>query len=79
MNSWNIEAAFPNRHFDITPSNTVPLPRPMILYCVADGDVVVEDKDGTQITYSMVVGQVLPLQVEKVRATGTSASVVGLF
>lgn len=79
MNAWNIESAFPNYHFDITPSDVTNLPRPMVIYCVADGDAVLVDKAGTAYTYTMVAGQIIPMQVERVNATGTTATVVGLY
>lgn len=67
-----------DRHKAVVPSDTAPVtPRPRALWCQADGDVVIEDRDGTVLTYTMVAGQVLPFRAAKVRATGTTATVYG--
>jgi hypothetical protein len=49
------------------------------LYCLAPGDVALEDYDGNQTTFVVVAGQILYLRPKKVLATGTTATVVGLF
>ncbi len=67
-----------DRHAAVVPSDTLPLdPRPRALWCQVDGDVVIEDRDGTVLTYTLVAGQVVPFRAVKVRATGTTATVYG--
>lgn len=67
-----------DRHQLVVPSDTAPVkPRPRALWCHQDGEVAVEDRDGTVLTYRLVAGQVLPFRAVKVRATGTTATVYG--
>ncbi len=62
-------------HSAVTPSNTTVLVGVHALYCTVAGDAVVEDKDGTQVTYTLTAGQILPFEAYRVR-TGTTATVV---
>ncbi|HVG48066.1 MAG TPA: hypothetical protein VM899_08025 [Rubellimicrobium sp.] len=65
-----------DRHQAVTPSDSSPVdPRPRALYCQTAGDVVLEDRQGTLLTYAVQPGQVLPFRAAKVRATGTTATV----
>ncbi len=67
-----------DRHAAIVPSDSAPVsPRPRALWCQAGGDVAIEDRDGTILTYTLAAGQVLPFRAAKVRATGTTAMVYG--
>lgn len=66
------------RHYTITPSDTVDLPRrPRILYCMAAGNVAVQDAYGTVITYAMEPKERLEFRGTRIRATGTTAVVIG--
>jgi len=66
------------RHAAIAPSDSTDLPtRPLALYCIASGNVALRDETGTDITYPVTVGQVLPFRPVRVLATGTTATVVG--
>lgn len=66
------------RHYAITPSDSADLPvRPRAIYCKASGDIVIRDDDGTQITYTLAAGDVLPIRAVRILATGTTATVVG--
>ena len=66
------------RHAAITPSDTLPVdPRPRALWCQTAGDLVIEDRWGTQLSYAVQPGQVLPFRASKVLATGTTATVYG--
>jgi hypothetical protein len=68
------------RHFAITPSDTTDfLVKPRALYCNAAGDAVVRDEGGTEITYALTQGQVLPFRGARILATGTTATVVGWY
>lgn len=62
-------------HYQITPNDTVPLnPKPRSIYCRVNGDVVIEDKRGTALTYSMTAGDVLPFRGHLVKVTGTTGT-----
>ena len=62
----------------VVPSDSVTQPEYRALYCTADGDVVCTDKQDNDVTFPGTVGQVLPVQPKLVKATGTTATVVGL-
>ena len=67
-------------HFAITPNDGVDLATvPRALYVNVAGTLVLHDKSGTAITYNVTAGQVLPLRVRRVLATGTTATVVGWY
>ncbi len=65
-------------HYPITPNDDADLPRiPRVLHCTVAGNVVIRDKEGTDISYPMVVGQGLVFRARRILATGTTATVVG--
>jgi hypothetical protein len=67
-----------DRHTAITPSDTSPvLPRPRALWCQTPGALALEDSTGTVLTYTVQQGQILPFRAVRVRATGTTATVIG--
>lgn len=67
-----------SRHTAVTPSNTVPLTnRPRALYCLTGGNLALRDDAGTDVTYPVVAGQILPFRAAFVLATGTTAACVG--
>lgn len=65
----------------VTPSDTATIPCTLGLYIGVTGTVVVDMKDGGTITFvGATAGTVLPIQVVKVHATGTTAaSIVALY
>jgi len=66
------------RHFAITPSDTAYLPtRPRAIYCNVAGDAVIRDEAGTDATYALNAGQVIPFRGVRVLVTGTTATRVG--
>lgn len=80
MNSiWNIFGQFPTRHKAITPSDTVNLSQPMLIYCTVAGNVVIVDKNDVALTYAATVGWISPVVAKRVNATSTTATVIGLF
>ena len=67
-------------HYAITPSDSVDLAtRPRALYVNVDGTVAIQDKLGTNITYNVTAGQVIPFRGTRVLATGTTATVVAWY
>jgi len=69
-----IEPVF--RHETITPSDSTELPKYTAIVVVSGGDLAVEDRDGTQITYPNIPPYTtfeafMPL---KILATGTNAT-----
>ena len=66
------------RHFAITPSDAADLSvLPRVLYCVQAGTAVIRDREGADLSYTLVAGQILPLSALRVLATGTSATLYG--
>jgi len=63
----------------ITPSDVTATTGIRSIYIQATGNVALEDKQGNAVTFAVTVGQVLPVQPAKVLATGTTATVIGLF
>lgn len=67
----------------ITPSNSTDLAiYAKALLCLAEGNVVivpVENADEESFTVPMAPGQVLPVQVRRVMATNTTATVVAIL
>lgn len=44
------------------------------------GDVVIKDRDGTSVTYTVPAGTIIPVQATMVMSTGTTATnIVGLL
>ena len=65
-------------HVAITPNDGADLPfRPRAIVALTAGNVSLVDSAGTAITYPVTAGQVLPFRAMRVRATGTTATVVG--
>jgi hypothetical protein len=66
------------RHFSITPGDSDLAVRPRALYVNADGNLVVRDIGGVDVTYAVVKGQILPIRAVQVRAA-TTATVIGWY
>jgi hypothetical protein len=65
-----------DRHAEITPSDDDPvIPRPRALWVNVGGTLVLEDGDGTALSYNVEAGQIIPFRAVKVKETGTSATV----
>lgn len=66
---------FPQSAVAITPSDTDTFSVPVTVYVGSTGDVVVTPA-GQQddVTFTVVSGQVIPLEVWAVKATGTTAT-----
>lgn len=69
-----------SRHFAITPSDSTDLAsRPRALFCTVAGNAVIRDEAGTDITYPLTQGQILPFRGVRILATNTTATVVGWY
>lgn len=67
-----------SRHFTITPSDTVDMAiQPRALFVTVAGNLALQDKFGTNVTYAVTVGIIIPFRATRVLATGTTATVVG--
>jgi hypothetical protein len=49
------------------------------IYIMTSGDVVVRDHEDNDTTLAVVAGQTINIRPKQVRATGTTATVMGLF
>lgn len=66
---------FPGDAEAVTPSNTVNLVTPAVIYVGTGGNVKVTTAQGSDVTFANVPsGSVIPVQVLRVWATGTTAS-----
>lgn len=66
------------RHWQIAPSNGADLdPIPRAIYCAVSGTVAIRDVAGTDLTYTLSAGDVLPFRGVRVLASGTTATVYG--
>lgn len=62
----------------IVPSDTKDLPvRPRVIFCAAAGTAVMRDSAGTNVTYTLEAGQILPFSPVRILATGTTATLIG--
>jgi hypothetical protein len=59
-----------DRHYTVAASSTPLDPKPRGLYVSVSGNVVMEDDQGTSITYPVAAGTVLPFRPYKVTALG---------
>jgi hypothetical protein len=66
------------RHFAITPADSDLATIPRALFVTADGDVVIRDAGGVDVTYPVTAGQIIPFRAVQVRAA-TTATVVGWY
>jgi len=68
---------FPGDAEAVTPSDTVNLSAPSVIYVGGTGNVRVLTAQGTDVTFSGVpVGAVLPVQVIRVYSTNTTATLL---
>jgi hypothetical protein len=66
---------FPGDAEAVTPSNTVNLSTPSVIWVGGAGNIKVTTAQGTDVTFTAVpTGTVLPVQVLRVWSTGTTAT-----
>ncbi|WP_439156178.1 spike base protein, RCAP_Rcc01079 family [Yoonia sp.] len=67
-------------HYAVVPSDGADLPvRPRALFVRVGGTAVLQDKDGTVISYDLSAGAVLSMRPVRVLATGTTAQLVAWY
>lgn len=67
-------------HYAVTPSDAVDLPQRPRAFCIlTDGNVVVRDHGGVDVTYPVFAGQVIPFRAVRVLATGTTATLAAWY
>lgn len=78
---FNRITSFPHNQMVITPSDTVRVPREdMLIEAGSDGTIRTEDRHGRIVDRTVTRGQVIPVLVRKVHATGTTVNpVIGLY
>lgn len=75
-----LDMAFPKRHLQIVPSDTVDIAiMPKAVYCAADGTAQVVDIDGTVLPYAMTQGQILYIRPIRINAAGTTGTFYALY
>ena len=66
---------FPGGAKAVTPSDTVNLSYPSVIYVGGSGNVQVTTAQGDQVTFNgLLAGQVIPVQVIRVWSTSTTAT-----
>lgn len=66
---------YPGGALAVTPSDTVNLDSPSVIYVGAGGSVRITDAQGNQTTFAgLSAGQTIPVQVIRVWSTGTTAT-----
>ena len=66
---------FPGGARTVTPSDTVNLSYPSVIYVGVGGNVQVTTAQGDQVTFvGLLAGQVIPVQVIRVWSTSTTAT-----
>ena len=66
------------KHFAILPDDNADLPiLPRVIYCQADGTIVLSDKDGNVLPYTMIAGDRIEFRGVRVMSTGTTGTYYG--
>lgn len=65
-------------HFAITPNDSTVIYADALFVCGA-GTVVCQDRDGTQVTYTVGAGAQIPVNITKVMAASSATGIVGLL
>lgn len=74
-----LESPF-TRHFAITPHNSTNMAdRPRAVRCEVAGTAVLVDEAGTALSYTLAVGEVISGRIVRVNATGTTATLYGMY
>lgn len=80
ITSWNKDAKWAEHHYAVTPSDTVDNPIQGPIRCGSAGDIVVVDNSGVALTYTVVAGEVIPVKIRRVNATGTTVTgIIGFW
>lgn len=76
---YNRYENFPKRHIEITPDNDNDLKMYYIIIAGSDGDIVARDEVGTEITYTLTAGAVLPIMPVRIKETSTVDPIIGVW
>ena len=66
------------RHYAVTPANEDLEIRPRAIWVLTDGDLVIRDEGGVDVTYPVFAGTLIRFRAVQIR-TGTTASVVAWY
>lgn len=72
--AWQKDTYFPQNHLAVIPSDSVSLPVQGLVVANSTGTVAAVDKNNTLITYNVVPGYTIPVQLIRVNSTGTTAT-----
>lgn len=68
------------RHFVVVPSDGADLAvRPRAFFVNTDGTAKLRDEASVDVTYNVTAGAWLPVRAVRVLATGTTASLIGVY
>lgn len=66
------------KHFAIVPNDANDLPiLPRVIYCQADGTIVIKDSEGVALPYTMSAGDRIDFRGVQVMSTGTTGTYYG--
>lgn len=66
-------------HIAITASDTALSQTVDAVFAAGAGTLVMTDRDGTAVTYTVPAGAIIPVQCTKVAAASTATGIVGLI
>lgn len=76
---WNRYNKAAKNHKVIVPSDTVNMSTPCILVAKTAGTVTFLSYNDQVVEWTVVVGQTIPVVAKRVNATGTTATLVGIY
>lgn len=76
---WNRYNKYAKNQKTIVPSDTVNMPTPCILVAQTAGTVSLVSYNDQVVSWTVVAGQTIPVVAKRVNATGTTATLVGIF
>ncbi|MGC3940445.1 spike base protein, RCAP_Rcc01079 family [Roseobacter sp. EG26] len=66
------------KHFAIIPDDNTDLPiLPRVIYCQAEGTIVIRDSEGVSLPYTMIAGDRIDFRGLRVMSTGTTGTYYG--
>lgn len=68
-----------DRHFEITAADTDLSVTPRAIYVGGSGTLVLRDSTGTDVTYNVQAGAIIPFRAIRVAAASTATGIVGMY